>query len=154
MFLISVIFMLLLTLKDRYFELEFITKEKIMYKILQREEKYSFEIRKLVLSILKIIRMATAIYIPLQVYLLRNIVFSLFLEKSLYKINKNINLLFSLLFSQTFLLTILIFYGLRKLYKILRVIAKIIYEEGSNDLRDLIENENEKDKKNKLNKIN
>ncbi len=50
-----------------------------MYKILQREKKYSFEIRKLVLS------------------------------------------------------------------------AKIIYEEGSNDLRDLIENENEKDKKNKLN---
>ena len=151
MFLISVIFMLLLTLKNRYFELEFITKEKIMYKILQREKKYSFEIRKLVLSILKIIRMATAIYIPVQVYLLRNIVFSLFLEKSLYKINKNINLLFSLLFSQTFLLTILIFYGLRKLYKILRVIAKIIHEEGSNDLRDLIENENEKDKKNKLN---
>ena len=80
MFLISVIFMLLLTLKDRYFELEFITKEKIMYKILQREKKYSFEIRKLVL------------------------------------------------------------------YKILRVIAKIIYEEGSNDLRDLIE-----DEKNKIN---
>ena len=74
-------------------------KEKIMYKILQREKKYSFEIRKLVLSILKIIRMATAIYIPVQVYLLRNIVFSLFLEKSLYKINKNINLLFSLLLS-------------------------------------------------------
>ncbi|AMD94846.1 hypothetical protein [Leptotrichia sp. oral taxon 847] len=146
MFLISVILVLLLTLKDRYYDLEFITKEKIMYHILQREKKYPFEVRKLVLSILKIIRMATAIYIPLQVYLLRNIVFSLFLEKSLYKINKNINLLFSLLFSQTFLLTILIFYGLRKLYKILRVIAKIIYEEGSNDLRDLIE-----DEKNKIN---
>ncbi len=133
-----VVFVLLLTLKNHYFELEFIKKEEIMYYLLQQEEKYGFEIRKLVLSIMKIIRMATAIFIPMQVYLLRNVVFNIFLQKSLYEINKNVSLLFSLLFSETFLLTLLIAYGLRKTYKILRVITKIIYEESSNDLINLV----------------
>ena len=42
MFLISVIFMLLLTLKNRYFELEFITKEKIMYNLLKGKKGIIF----------------------------------------------------------------------------------------------------------------
>lgn len=144
MTVIFVVFVLLLTLKNHYFGLEFITKEKIMYYLLQQEERYGFEIRKLVLSIMKIIRMATAIFIPTQVYLLRNVVFNIFLEKSLYSINKNVSLLFSLLFSETFLLTLLAAYGLRKTYKILRVITKIIYEERINDLTNLIEHRTDK----------
>ena len=144
MTVIFVIFVLLLTLKNHYFGLEFITKEKIMYYLLQQEERYGFEIRKLVMSIMKIIRMATAIFIPTQVYLLRNVVFNIFLEKSLYSINKNVSLLFSLLFSETFLLTLLTAYGLRKTYKILRVITKIIYEERINDLTNLIEHRTDK----------
>lgn len=136
---VFVVFALLLMLKSHYFGLEFITKERIMYDILQREKKYSLEVRKLVLAIMKIIRTATAIFIPVQVYLLRNIVFNLFLEKSLYKINKNVSLLFSLLFSETFFLMLLAMFGLRKMYKILRVISKIIDEEARNDLSNLIE---------------
>ena len=93
---------------------------------------------------MKIIRMATAIFIPMQVYLLRNIVFNIFLEQSIYKISKNVSLLFSLLFSKTFLLTLLAAYGLRRIYKILRVITKIIYEESSNDLYNLIEKKGNK----------
>ncbi len=144
MTVISVVFILLLTLKNHYFGLEFITKEKVMYYLLQQEKKYGFKIRKLVLSIMKIIRMATAIFIPMQVYLLRNIVFNIFLEQSIYKISKNVSLLFSLLFSKTFLLTLLVAYGLRRIYKILRVITKIIYEESSNDLYNLIEKKENK----------